>query len=172
MKISDHKVGVICYLFLVSVAEALIKLLAFKKIRKYIWSYNSKQTLHLCFETRSKYFKAFSLNTVPALDLVQYLIQHAGWDDWFLAFSENFYLASFKFPWVLLWYCLLCKYGWLIFKFDDEFSITVLWIKNEILHSPHMTNALAKSLPCSQLIARTVWLNTNPSWIVRNGQAA
>ena len=42
--------------------------------------------------------------------------------------------------------------GWLIFKFDDEFSITVLWIKNDsILHTWLI---LAKSLPFSHLTAR------------------
>ena len=48
-----------------------------------------KISWHLRFESRSKYFRDFSLNTG------QDLIQCVGWNDWFLGFSENFCYASF-----------------------------------------------------------------------------
>ena len=83
----------------------------------------------------------------------------------------------------LLWEFLLCiiylhfpgwcdiaffvNSGWLIFKFDDEFSITVLWIKNDsILHTWLMP--LLNLCHSHIWLSETLWLNTNSSWIVDN----
>lgn len=95
----------ICHFYLASMAEATVELFRiFLKNQGICLILQFKVSWHLCFESRSKYFKAFSLNT-----LGRHLLQSVGWNDLFGGFSENFCYASFQFSWVLLCYCFLRK---------------------------------------------------------------